>query len=94
MSFSTTVVESAPAWSYSALKNFETCAKRYYHYNVAKDVREPESEQLLAGNQLHAHFEARISKGVPLPAGLRAARTVARQARGTSGRYTPSKNSR
>lgn len=69
MSFSTTVVAQTPAWSYSALKNYETCPKRYYHYNVAKDVREPESEQLLAGNQLHAHFDARVSKGTPLPLG-------------------------
>lgn len=57
------------AWSYSALKNFETCAKRFYHYNVAKDVKEPETEQLRAGNQLHAHFEARVVRGTSLPLG-------------------------
>ncbi len=39
------------------LKNFETCAKRYYHYNVAKDVVEPESQQLRDGKVLHARFE-------------------------------------
>jgi hypothetical protein len=53
------------AWSYSALKNFETCPKRYYHYNVAKDVREPESDQLREGNALHAAFDKRL-KGAPL----------------------------
>lgn len=57
------------AWSYSALKNFETCNKRYYHYNIAKDVREPETEQLRAGNLLHQHFDARISEGTALPLG-------------------------
>ncbi len=57
------------AWSYSALKNFETCPKRYYHYNVWKDVKEPESQQLVDGNNLHRHFENRIAKGTPLPLG-------------------------
>ena len=55
-------------WSYSVLKNFETCRKRYYHYNVIKDVREPETAQLKAGNDLHAAFDARL-KGTALPLG-------------------------
>lgn len=64
---STTVAE--PAWSYSQLKNAETCLKRWYHYNVAKDITEPETPQLVEGHALHAHFDARLSKGVPLPLG-------------------------
>lgn len=56
------------AWSYSKLKNFETCAKRHFHYDLQRDVKEPESEQLRAGHELHAHFEARL-KGTPLPFG-------------------------
>lgn len=58
------------AWSYSALKNFETCAKRYLHYNIRKDVTEPETPQLAEGNALHAHFAARLQKGTPLPLGF------------------------
>lgn len=65
----TTVVTKHP-WSYSALTGYETCAKRFYHYNVVKDVREPESEQLRAGNALHRHFAARIDQGTPLPLGF------------------------
>lgn len=57
------------AWSYSALKNFETCQKRYLHYNVRKDVVEPETPQLAEGNALHKHFADRLSKGMPLPLG-------------------------
>jgi hypothetical protein len=57
------------AWSFSQLKNFETCSKRYYHYNVAKDVVEPSTPQLDAGNALHKHFEDRLVKGTPLPLG-------------------------
>lgn len=63
----TTVVPGF-AWSYSQLKNGETCPKRYYHYNVAKDVQEPETEQLREGNALHKAFELRIAKGQALPA--------------------------
>lgn len=57
-------------WSYSQLTGFETCAKRFYHYNIAKDVREVESEELRHGNQLHKHFAARIHDGTPLPLGF------------------------
>lgn len=57
------------AWSYSALKNAETCLKRYYHYQVAKDVSEPETTQLRDGFALHNHFDKRISQAKPLPLG-------------------------
>jgi hypothetical protein len=56
------------AWSYSQLKNFETCPKRYWHYNVLKDVVEPTTPELDAGNALHKVFEMRL-KGVQLPMG-------------------------
>lgn len=67
---STTVVQPGPAWSYSQLKNAETCLKRWYHYNVEKDVVEPESEQLRAGNRLHKAFEGRLKSKIPLPPDL------------------------
>lgn len=57
------------AWSYSWLKNAETCLKRFYHYNVAKDVKEPETQQLRDGFALHSAFEARVKHGTPLPLG-------------------------
>jgi PD-(D/E)XK nuclease superfamily len=69
-SYSTTIVIEKPvAWSYSALKNFETCPKRFYHYNVAKDVTEPESPALAEGHALHRHFQARLTMGTSLPLG-------------------------
>lgn len=58
------------AWSYSQLKNFETCPRRYAHYQVLKDVVEPETDQLKAGNELHAAFDKRL-RGIPLPLGYR-----------------------
>jgi len=57
------------SWTYSKLKNYETCGKRHYHYDVAKDIKEPETEQLREGNRLHSVFDARL-KGKPLPLGF------------------------
>ena len=64
-------MSDAFSWSYSVLKNWETCPKRYYHYNVAKDVKEPETDQLREGNQLHKHFENRVKTQTPLPLGYK-----------------------
>ena len=57
------------AWSYSRLKNYETCPKRHWHCDIVKDVKEEESDQLLYGNMLHSAMAKRISEGVPLPKG-------------------------
>lgn len=55
------------SWSYSKLKNFETCPKRYYNVDVAKVVKEEESEQLQYGNTLHKVLAEAISGKAPLP---------------------------
>lgn len=55
------------AWSYSKLKNYESCPKRYYNVDVAKIVKEEESEQLLYGNMLHKALAEAISGKAPLP---------------------------
>lgn len=55
------------AWSYSKLKNFETCPKRYYNIDVAKTVKEEESEQLQYGNMLHKALAEAVSGKSPLP---------------------------
>jgi hypothetical protein len=57
-------------WSYSRLKNFETCPKREFHYGIQRDVVEPETDQLREGNALHAAFDARIKHGTELPLGM------------------------
>lgn len=65
----TTTVRSRPksfAWSYSKIKNYETCPKRYWHYDVSKDVKEPEGEALQYGNAIHAALAAALT-GTPLP---------------------------
>lgn len=55
------------AWSYSKLKNYESCPKRYYHVDVEKSVKEEESEQLTYGNALHKALAEAISGKAPLP---------------------------
>jgi hypothetical protein len=59
------------AWSYSKLKNFESCPKRHYEIDVAKTTKEEESEQLDWGNQVHKALANRLSKEIPLPVPMR-----------------------
>lgn len=55
------------SWSYSKLKNFETCPKRYYNIDVTKRVKEEESEELSYGNAIHKALAEAISGKAPLP---------------------------
>lgn len=55
------------AWSYSRLKNYETCPKRHYHYDIARDIAEPQTPQLSEGNATHKAFENRVRHGTRLP---------------------------
>ena len=59
------------AWSYSRLKNYESCPKKYYHLSVKKDVQEKEGEAIRYGKLVHKALEKRVGKGVPLPLNLR-----------------------
>jgi len=59
------------AWSFSALNNFETCPKKYYHLSVAKDVKEPPSDHMTHGNRIHTAFQYRVREGKSLPIGTR-----------------------
>ncbi len=54
------------SFSYSKLKNFETCPKRHYHYEIKKDVKEEAGEALLYGNTVHDLLAKRM-EGEPLP---------------------------
>jgi len=55
------------SWSYSKLKNFESCPKRYYNVDVTKKYKEDESEQLAYGNTLHKVTAEAITGKAPLP---------------------------
>jgi hypothetical protein len=54
-------------WSYSSLKTFEQCPKKYYHLRVLKDVKDTGSEATIYGQEVHKAAEEYIKDGVPIP---------------------------
>ena len=56
-----------PAWSYSSLKTFQQCPKKYYHLKVAKDVKDDGSEATIYGKELHKVAEDYVRNNVPIP---------------------------
>ena len=55
-------------WSYSSLKLFEQCPRKYYHLRVAKDFKEDDNaEHLMYGKRFHEAAEHYIRDGTPLP---------------------------
>jgi hypothetical protein len=56
-----------PAWSYSSIKTFEQCPKKYYHLKVAKDVKDGDTTATIYGKELHKAAEDFIKEGTPIP---------------------------
>jgi hypothetical protein len=54
-------------WSYSSLALYQQCPKKYYHLKVVKDIKEPLSEAITFGNEIHKIAEEYVSKGRPIP---------------------------
>jgi hypothetical protein len=55
------------SWSYSSISLFEQCPKKYFHLRVEKDIKEPTSEQMNYGLEVHKAAEDYISKDTPIP---------------------------
>ena len=55
------------AWSYSSIKTFEQCPKKYYHLKVAKDVKDEPGEAADYGTAVHLAAEEYIKEGKPIP---------------------------
>ena len=55
------------AWSYSSITLFHQCPKKYHHLRVLKDIKEPKTEQLIYGEQLHKAAEEYIGSNIQLP---------------------------
>jgi hypothetical protein len=55
-------------WSYSSIKTFEQCPKKYYHLKVVKDVKDEGSEATIYGNEAHKAAEEYVATDTPLPA--------------------------
>ena len=54
------------AWSYSGIKDFEQCARRYHEVKVLKNYPREETEAQGYGTNLHAQAEGFIKDGTPL----------------------------
>jgi hypothetical protein len=55
------------ATSFSALNNFESCPKKFWHLRVQKDVKEQEGEALRYGKKVHKALEHYVGKDRALP---------------------------
>lgn len=58
------------AWSYSSIKTFEQCPKKYYHLKVARDVKDEGGEATVYGNLVHKAAEEYITNGTAVPENL------------------------
>ena len=54
-------------WSYSALKDFEGCPRRYHEVKVLKKYPFPDTEQIRYGKALHKAAEDYVKSGTPFP---------------------------
>lgn len=55
-------------WSFSSLKTFQQCPRKYYHAKIAPDaIREPDTTATLYGKAAHTVAEDYIGKGTPIP---------------------------
>jgi hypothetical protein len=54
-------------WSYSSLKTFQQCPKKYYHLKIAKDVENEGGEAANYGKIVHKAAEDYIRDDTPMP---------------------------
>lgn len=57
-------------WSFSSLKLYEQCPKKYYHLRIAKDTVEPTTEAQLYGTVAHEAAEKYVKDGIFLSEGF------------------------
>ena len=55
------------AWSYSSIKTFDQCPKKYFHLKVVKDVKDTPGEAADYGTAVHEAAELFIKDGTPIP---------------------------
>lgn len=54
-------------WSFSSLKTFQQCPRKYYHTKIAKDIKEPDTKATLYGKAAHTVAEKFVRDGVSAP---------------------------
>jgi hypothetical protein len=57
----------ALAHSYSSIKDFEGCARRYHEVRILKKFKSKDTEATLYGTAVHKAFEDYVRNGTPLP---------------------------
>jgi len=55
------------AWSYSSIKTFDQCPKKYFHLKVAKDVKDTQGPEAAYGEAVHKAAEDYVTDGTPIP---------------------------
>jgi RecB family exonuclease len=55
------------AWSYSSIKTFDQCPKKFFHLRVAKDVEDVAGPEASYGTDVHKAAELYIKEGTPIP---------------------------
>lgn len=53
--------------SFSSIKMYENCPKRYYHQRVLKEVKDQGGEATIWGERVHKFLEDRLAKATELP---------------------------
>jgi hypothetical protein len=59
--------DSMTAWSYSSIKTFDQCPKKYFHLKVVKDVKDDPGEAAVYGTAVHEAAELFVKDGTPIP---------------------------
>jgi PD-(D/E)XK nuclease superfamily len=59
------------SWSYTKLRDYRICPKKFYETSILKKFPEPKSIQLDDGNRLHEAFKRRVEQGLPMPTGFK-----------------------
>ena len=58
---------SIKPWSFSRIKAFEQCPKKFYHLKIAKDYTEPETDAMSYGTAFHLAAEEYVRDGTTIP---------------------------
>jgi len=59
-----------PVLTYTLLRNYESCERKAWHYNIAKTVPYEKSDAQDWGKAAHDALAARVHRGTPLPGGF------------------------
>lgn len=53
-------------WSYSSLKEYDQCPKKYFEIQVAKNYKQIPTQAMIYGNEVHSALELYVKEGKPL----------------------------